>query len=344
MGHQKKELALRSTGRIIAAVASCGAIAVGVGACGDDDNSAEGGGGGGSGARLSGTISIDGSSTVAPLSEAAAELFQREHPDVRVTVGTSGTGGGFEKFCRGETDISDASRKIEDDEVAACEKAGIKFEELGVANDGISVVVNPENDWAECLSVEEVSKMWDRGSKVNNWSQVRAGFPSKKLELYGPGTDSGTFDYFTEAINGEEGRQRTNYNNIGEDDNAVITGVSGDKGASGYVPLSFVTENEGKLKTVPIKNEAGDCVEPTIETVQDGSYNPLGRQLFVYPSDKALERPEVKAFLEFYIENNDEITERATFIPLTGEQKQEAQQKVASLAGGGTGTDTAAAE
>ena len=334
---------MRSTGRIIATFASCGALAVGLGACGDDD-STDAAGGGASTEQLSGTINIDGSSTVAPLSEAAAELFQQKHPDVRVTVGTSGTGGGFEKFCRGETDISDASRKIEDDEIAACEKAGIKFEELGVANDGISVVVHPENDWAECLSVDEVSKMWDRGSKVNNWSEVRAGFPDQKLELYGPGTDSGTFDYFTEAINGEEGQSRTNYNNIGEDDNAVITGVSGDKGASGYVPLSFVTENEGKLKAVQIKNEAGDCVSPTVQTVQDGSYNPLGRQLFVYPSDKALARPEVKAFLEFYIDNNDEITERATFIPLTDEQKQEAQQRVASLAGSDSRTETAPAE
>lgn len=332
---------MRSTGRFIATFAASGVIAVGLAACGNDDNSKQAGNSGGSGEQLSGTINIDGSSTVAPLSEAAAELFQKENPNVRVTVGTSGTGGGFEKFCRGETDISDASRKIEDDEVAACGKAGIKFERLGVANDGISVVVNNDNDWAECLTVDEVSKMWDRGSKVNNWSQVRSGFPSQKLELYGPGTDSGTFDYFTEAINGEEGRSRTDYNNIGEDDNAVITGVSGDKGASGYVPLSFVKENEGKLKPVTIKNKAGACVEPTTATVQDGSYNPLGRQLFVYPSDKALAKPEVKAFLEFYIENNDKITERATFIPLTDEQKTEAQQKVASLAGGsGAGTET----
>ena len=336
---------MRSTGRFIATFAACGAIAVGLGACGDD-NSTAGESGDGSGEQLSGTINIDGSSTVAPLSEAAAELFQREHPDVRVTVGTSGTGGGFDKFCRGETDISDASRTINEDEVEACEKAGIKFEELGVANDGLSVVVNNDNDWAKCLSVEEVSKIWDRGSKVENWSQVRSGFPDEKIELFGPGTDSGTFDYFTEAINGEEGQSRTDYNNIGEDDNAVITGVSGDKGATGYVPLSFVTENEGKLKTVAIKNEAGECVEPTVATVQDGSYNPLGRQLFIYPSDKALARPEVKAFLEFYIENNDEITERATFIPLTDEQKQEAQQKVESLAGAapGSSTETTAAE
>ena len=337
---------MRSTGRFIATFAASGAIAVGLAACGgDDDNSTDAGNSGGSGEQLSGTINIDGSSTVAPLSEAAAELFQEENPNVRVTVGTSGTGGGFEKFCRGETDIADASRVIGEDEIAACEKAQIKFEELGVANDGLSVVVNPENDWAECLTVDEVSKMWDRGSKVNNWSQVRAGFPSQKLELYGPGTDSGTFDYFTEAINGEEGQSRTDYNNIGEDDNAVITGVSGDKGASGYVPLSFVTENEGKLKAVQIKNKAGACVEPTTETVQDGSYNPLGRELFVYPSDKALAKPEVKAFLEFYIEQNDQITERATFIPLTDEQKTEAQQKVASLAGGsGSGTETVPAE
>jgi len=320
------------------ALMSLAAVAVGLGGlaaagCGDDDE----GGGGGGGEELSGTITIDGSSTVAPLSEAAAELFQQENPGVRITVGTSGTGGGFEKFCRGETDISDASRPINPDEVEACEGNGIAFEEIAVANDGLTVAINPENDWATCLTVEEVRKMWDLGSDVNNWSQVRDGFPDVPLTLYGPGTDSGTFDYFTEAINGEEGRIRRDYNNIGEDDNAAVTGVSGERGGSGFIPLSFVEENADKVKAAEIDDGDG-CVAPSLETVQNGTYTPLGRQLFVYPSDKALARPEVDAFLRFYIERNDEIAERALFIPLNDEQRQEALAKVESLIGGGTET------
>jgi phosphate transport system substrate-binding protein len=320
------------------ALMSLAAVAVGLGGlaaagCGDDDE----GSGGGGGEELSGTITIDGSSTVAPLSEAAAELFQQENPGVRITVGTSGTGGGFEKFCRGETDISDASRQIKEEEIQACEDNGIAWEEVSVANDGLTVAINPENDWATCLTVEEVRKMWDLGSDVNNWSQVRDGFPDVPLTLYGPGTDSGTFDYFTEAINGEEGRIRRDYNNIGEDDNAAVTGVSGERGGSGFIPLSFVEENTDKVKAAEIDNGDG-CVAPSLETVQNGTYTPLGRQLFVYPSDKSLARPEVLAFLEFYIERNDEIAERALFIPLNDEQRQEALDKVASLAGGGTET------
>ncbi|MGI8728964.1 MAG: PstS family phosphate ABC transporter substrate-binding protein [Solirubrobacteraceae bacterium] len=337
MTHPRRGAALRPSGRIIATLASCGALAAGLAACGDDSNDATGSDSAAD--NLSGTIQIDGSSTVAPLSEAAAELFQEANPEVRVTVGTSGTGGGFEKFCRGESDISNASRQIKDDESKTCKAAGIDFEELSVANDGLSVIVNPENDWADCLTVEEVSKIWDKGSKVDNWSQVRSGFPDQKLELYGPGTDSGTFDYFTEAINGEEGQQRTNYNNIGEDDNASITGVSGDKGASGYLGFSFFSENSDKVKAVPIRGEGGECVGPSEQTVQDGSYEPLGRQLFVYPSGKALARPEVEAFLEFYIDNNAEIAKRAALIALTDEQKAEAKTKVDKLvaaAGGGS--------
>jgi phosphate transport system substrate-binding protein len=256
-------------------------------------------------------------------------------------VGTSGTGGGFEKFCRGETDISNASRPIKDEEIQACEEQGIEYEQLGVANDGLAIAVNPENDWAECLSVDELSTAWDRGSDVDNWSAVRGGFPDEKLELFGPGSDSGTFDYFTEAVNGEEGQIRTDYNNIGEDDNAAITGVSGTRGGMAYVPLSFVRENEDKVKAIQVRNEAGDCVEPSEQTVQDGSYNPLGRQLFMYPKAEALGRPEVRAFLDFVIENNAEITEAATFIALNEEQSQEAQQTIERLgqAGGGAATN-----
>ena len=307
-------------------------------ACGDDEDGGSSGGGGGggeTGQNLSGNIRIDGSSTVAPLSEAAAELFNEENPNVKISVGTSGTGGGFEKFCRGETDVSDASRPIDEDEIKACEENGVTQEELTVANDALSVVVNPENDWAQCLTVEQLNKMWDRGSKVDSWKDVDPSFPDEKLELYGPGTDSGTFDYFTEAVNGEEGVQRTDYNNIGEDDNAVITGVGGNKGASGYVPLSFVKENEGKIKPVEVKNpDTGQCVAPSDETVQDATYKPLGRPLFVYAKDQSIKRPEVREFLTFYIENSDTITEQATFIALTEEQKQASQKAIDELAAG----------
>ena len=319
---------------------SLAVVAVGLGGlaagCGGDDE----GGGGGGGEELSGTITLDGSSTVAPLSESAAELFQQENPGVRVTVGTSGTGGGFEKFCRGETDISNASRPIDDEEAAACEGDGIAFEQVSVANDALSVIVNPENDWAQCLTVEQLNTIWDRGSNVDNWNQVDPSFPDEPLELFGPGTDSGTFDYFTDAINGEEGVQRTDYNNIGEDDNAAVTGVAGNRGAMGYLGYSFFAENTDKVKAVEIDGGQG-CVAPSPEAAQDGSYTPLGRQLFIYPSDKALAKSEVQAFVEFYINENDAIAERAGIIPLNDEQKQEALDKVASLVGGGGGTETA---
>ena len=301
-------------------------------ACGDsEDDAIDSGGEGSTSGELSGDIRIDGSSTVAPLSTVAAELFQEEHPRVRVTVGTSGTGGGFEKFCNGETDISDASRQIAEDEVAACEAAGIEFEEVTVANDGISIVVNPANDWAQCLTVEELATIWAPGSTIDNWSQVRDGFPDVPLQLFGAGTDSGTFDYFTEAINGEEGASRTDYAAT-EDDNVTVQGVSGTRGALGYFGLSYLEENEGTVKGLAVDGGDG-CVEPTTETVQSGEYQPLGRELYIYPSGEALERPEVVAFLEFYIEENETIAEEALYVPLTEEQQAEAQAKVDSLAG-----------
>jgi len=326
--------------RLTSIAVACTALALALGACGKDDESDVGRNAGGSGAgaaseNLSGSIRIDGSSTVAPLTEAAAELFNAKNPNVRLAVGTSGTGGGFEKFCRGETDISDASRQIEDDEKAACEKAGIEFEELSVANDALTVVINPNNDFAECLTVEELAKIWRPKKAVDNWSEVRQGFPDLEIKRFGPGTDSGTFDYFTEAINGEEGAQTQEYNNVGEDDNATVTGVTGSEGGIGYFGYSFFAENEGKLKALEIKNEEGKCVPPSPETAQDGSYKPLGRQLFVYPSGKALEKEAVEAFLRFYIDENETIAERAGLIALTDEQKQEASQKLDSLLSGG---------
>jgi phosphate transport system substrate-binding protein len=311
--------------------AVCSALALGAAACGDDDDDNGGGGGGDSSADLSGTIRVDGSSTVAPLTESAAELFQAENPDVRVTVGTSGTGGGFEKFCAGETDISDASRAIEEDEVKLCEKNNVAFEELQVANDGLTVVVNPNNDWASCLTVDELKKVWEPKSQVNNWSQVNPDFPDTEIELFGAGTDSGTFDYFTEAINGEEGASRTDYNAT-EDDNVTVQGVQGSEGAMGYFGLSYAEQNPDAVK--PVEVDGGDgCVAPSAETVQDGSYKPLSRPLFVYPSAEALKRPEVKAFVEFYLENQQQITEQALFVPMTEEQLAKSQDKVAKLAG-----------
>jgi phosphate transport system substrate-binding protein len=302
------------------------AVVVATAACGgSDDDGASGGGG----SDLSGTIKIDGSSTVAPLSEAAAELFQEENSGVRVTVGTSGTGGGFEKFCNGETDISDASRAIEDDEKAACAAKNIVFEELQVANDGLSVVVNPENDWATCLTVDQLKKIWDQGSTVKNWKDVDPSFPNEPMELFGAGTDSGTFDYFTDAINGEEGRSRTDYNAT-EDDNVTVQGVSGSKGGIGYFGLSYLQQNEDKVKRVEVDG-GGGCVAPTQETVQSGDYKPLSRPLFIYAKKDLLARPEGLAFIEFYIENIDAIAEQALFVSLTDEQKTAVTEKVESL-------------
>ena len=320
---------MTSLGRFIAAVVFCGALAIGVAACGDDDNDATGSSG--SGEQLSGTIKIDGSSTVAPLSEAAAEMFQGENENVRVTVGTSGTGGGFEKFCAGETDISDASRAIEDDEKQACQRNGISYQEIQVANDGLAVVVNPQNDWVECLTVAQLKKIWDKGSKVSSWKQVNPSFPDEKIVLAGPGTDSGTFDYFTEAINGEEGRSRSDYAAT-EDDNVTVQTVSGAKGGMGYFGLSYAEQNSDKVKVVQVDGGDG-CVAPSKETVQAGTYKPLSRPLFIYPSQKAIARPEVKAFLEYYVDNEQEIAESALYVDLTDEQASTAKRKVAALAG-----------
>jgi phosphate transport system substrate-binding protein len=317
------------TGRLVARW-RYGALLLAIGllaaACGGGND----GGSAAGGSQLSGTINIDGSSTVAPLSEAAAELFQEQNPGVRVTVGTSGTGGGFEKFCAGETDISDASRAIEADEKQACEREGIKYEEVQVANDGLSVVVNNENTWANCLTTAQLKAIWDKGSKVSNWNQVDPSFPNEPLKLFGAGTDSGTFDYFTQAINGEEGRSRSDYSAT-EDDNVTVTGVSGAKGGLGYFGLSYLQENEGRIKGIQVDGGNG-CVAPSVETVQDGSYTPLSRPLFIYPSDKALERAEVKAFLDFYVNNYQKIAEEALFVPLTEEQAATAKQKITQLA------------
>ncbi|HIK38521.1 MAG: PstS family phosphate ABC transporter substrate-binding protein [Geminocystis sp.] len=262
---------------------------------------------GGGGGSLSGNIVIDGSSTVFPITEAMAEEFQKEQGQVQISIGVSGTGGGFKKFCAGETDISNASRPIKPEEMQKCQEAGIEFVELPIAYDAISVVVNPQNDWASCLTVEELKKIWapEAQGKITKWKQVNAKFPDEPLNLYGPGTDSGTFDFFTEAVVGKSGQGRGDYT-ASEDDNVLVQGVANDKGGLGYFGLAYLEENIDKVKPVAIddgdpKNGQG-CIEPSVTTVEEGTYQPLSRPLFIYVKKESLNRPEVKAFVEFYLQ------------------------------------------
>ncbi len=281
---------------------------------------------------LSGTIRVDGSSTVFPLTSVAAELFMQQHPDVRITVGESGTGGGLEKFCVGETAISDASRPIDPGEAKICKKNGVAYDELSIANDGITVVTNPAVDFVSCITAEELQTIWDKGSDVDSWNDVNPDWPDQPISLYGPGTDSGTFDFFTEAINGEEGVSRTDYQ-ASENDNVIVQGVTGDENAMGYFGYSYYEENQDSLKALEVDGGEG-CVAPSPETVQSKEYSPLGRQLFIYPSKDALQQPEVEAFLELYIQNIDTVVEQAGFIALNEQQKQELEQKFQRLTSG----------
>jgi phosphate transport system substrate-binding protein len=304
---------------------------LGFAACGDDDDGGGGAAASGSSEELSGTIRIDGSSTVFPFAQAAAELFNEEQPGVQITVGQSGTGGGFEKFCAGETDISDASRPVdEEEEVPICEKNGIEFGEIQVANDGIAVATN--KDLAiECMTTDQLKALWEPKSKVASYSDIDPSFPDTPVKLFGPGTDSGTFDFFTDVINGEEGASREDYE-ASEDDNQLVTGVSGTEGGLGYFGLSYYEANADKLNEVQVDSGSG-CVAPTSETVQDGSYTPLSRPLFMYPSKQAIAKPEVKAFMDFIVANQEAIAEAAQIVPLTEEQKTEAQSKLTELEG-----------
>jgi phosphate transport system substrate-binding protein len=305
-------------------------LTMGLAACGSEN---EGGtpaaGSGDAAAELTGEVKIDGSSTVGPLSKAAADIYAEEQPKVNVTVGISGTGGGFKKFCNGETDISDASRPIKDTEKAECDAKGVKYVELIVANDALSVVVSKDNTWADCLTVDQLKKMWAPESKVNNWNQVDPKFPNEPLKLFGAGTDSGTFDYWTGAINGEEGASRTDYT-PSEDDNVIVQGVSGSKGGLGYFGFTYYEENTDKLKVVKVDGGAG-CVEPSVATAQDGSYKPLSRPLFIYVSDKAVAKPQVKGYVDFFVENIDEAVKEAKFVPLTDQQKTTLKSEYDSL-------------
>jgi phosphate transport system substrate-binding protein len=300
-----------------------------VAGCGREGRDTDGGNGNTS--DLSGRITADGSSTVGPLTTAAAERFRRTNPNVRITVGISGTGGGFERFCNGETDLSDASRPIKEEERSACDKKGIDYAEFLVANDGIAVVANKDNTWATCLTVDQLRNIWRPGSNVKNWRDLDPKFPDVTMKLYGPGTDSGTFDFFTDQINGEEGASRSDYSAT-ENDNVTVQGVAGDKGALGYFGLSYFEENRGRLKDVRVDDGDG-CVAPTRETVQNGTYKPLSRPLFIYVKRESLRRPEVEAFLRFILENEREIATSARFVPLTDAQADQAQRELESAVG-----------
>ncbi len=298
------------TAAAMAAVAAVGAATVSAG-----------------GSALKGTITADGSSTVGPYIAAAAEGFQKKNKGVRVTVGISGTGGGFERFCRDETDMSNASRKIKQgagSEAEKCRSAGIRYIAFAVANDGISVVVNQQNTWAQCLTTAELKKIWQPGSKVDNWQDIRPGFPDVKLRLFGPGTDSGTFDFFTEAINGKGGASRTDYQ-ASEDDNVLVQGVSGEKGGLGYFGLSYYEENKDKLNLVSV-NGGNGCVSPSAKTVQDRTYKPLGRAIFTYVKTSSFKRDEVQAFVDYILKNEKAIAKKARYVPLTTPQLKNAKR------------------
>jgi phosphate transport system substrate-binding protein len=267
---------------------------------------------------LKGRITADGSSTVGPFTTAAAEMFQRRNKSVQVTVGISGTGGGFERFCRDEIDLANASRPIRASEHQQCLDRGVRWLAMTVANDGIALVVNRSNTWASCLTTAELRKIWDTGSKVDNWREVRVGFPNVSLKLFGAGTDSGTFDFFTEAINGRARRSRSDYT-ASENDNVLVQGVSGERGGLGYFGLSYYQENSDKLKLLSV-DAGGGCVAPNVGTVQSKRYKPLSRPLFVYAKRGAFRRAEVRAFLGFVLNNQKAIATRARFVPLTAQQ------------------------
>ena len=309
-------------------------------ACGGRENGA-------TGSQVSEVIAVDGSSTVFPVTEAVAEEFQKTYPGARVTVGSSGTGGGFQKFCRNETDISDASRPIKATEIEACRSAGIEFIELPVAYDGIAVVVNPRNTWVTSMTVEELRKLWEPAAqgRITRWNQIRPGWPDREIHLFGAGVDSGTFDYFTEAIVGKEAQSRGDYTSS-EDDNVIVQGVSSDEVALGYFGYAYYEQNKDKLKLVAIDD--GDAtngdgpIAPSPETVAEGTYRPLSRPIFIYPKVRALERPEVLDFVVFYLSKGAPLVREVGYIPLTERELELARGRFSSRKTGTmyTGTDS----
>jgi len=295
------------------------AITVSLASCGN--NKKEDGGNGNA-------IAIDGSSTVYPITEAIAEEYRAEDPDVDVTIGVSGTGGGFKKFGRGETDISDASRPIKEDEIAAAKANNIDYVELEVAYDGLAVVVNPENDWVDCMTVEELKKLWSPEAQgtITHWNQIRPEWPNEEIHLFGPGVASGTFDYFTEAIVGESGNSRGDYT-ASEDDNVLVQGVAGDKYGLGFFGLAYYEENQDKLRMVAVDGGEG-CVEPSMETVSSGKYAPLSRPLFIYVNSSSVKKnPKVVDFVNFYLNEAPALLQDVGYVPLTDEEYKEQREK-----------------
>jgi phosphate transport system substrate-binding protein len=313
-------------------MSACGLLALGLAACGSSDDNTSGSGSSG----LSGAIAIDGSSTVFPFTQSAAELFNQSNPDVKISVGESGTTGGFEKFCAGETDISDASRPIEPEEVSACKKNGVAYSEIQVADDGISITTNPSLD-ISCLTTGQLKQLWNKGSKVTNYSQLGNDadtgkpLPDADVSLYGPGTDSGTFDFFTDTINGEEDRSRDDYQ-PSEDDNVLVQGVSGDENGLGYFGFSYYEQNQDKLNLVSVDAGKG-CVAPSKETIQSGKYTPLSRPLFMYPKADSLQKPEVKAFMQYVVDNYSQIADQAQIVPMDSTQAAKAKSDLTKAIG-----------
>ena len=269
-------------------------------------------------------IRVDGSSTVFPITEAVAEEFQKSSGGVKVMVGISGTGGGFKRFCRGETDISDASRPIKATEVQACKEANIQYIELPVAYDGLAVLVSPSNTWVDHLTVADLKKIWEPAAQgtITKWSQVRDGFPDKEIHLFGPGTDSGTFDYFTEAINGKSAASRGDYT-ASEDDNVLVEGIASDPGGLGYFGLAYYEQNKDRLKLVPVDDEKSGNGEgpiaPSMATVMNSTYQPLARPIFIYVNAEAAKKPYLKSFIEYYLKNAAPLVEEVGYIPLQPE-------------------------
>jgi phosphate transport system substrate-binding protein len=324
-------VSIRPALRLVLLLLALAALTIGAAGCGRDDepedtanagNTTEATTGEESAEELSGDIIIDGSSTVGPLTTAAAASFGDEQSGVNIEVGTAGTGGGFERFCAGETDISNASRPIdEEEEVPLCEEAGIEYTEFQVGVDALTVVVNSENDWATCLTIDQLKKTWEPAAegKVTNWNQIDPSFPDQALSLAGPGTDSGTFDYFTDEVNGEEGASRTDYT-PSEDDNVIVQAVAGDPGGMGYFGFTYYEENADTLKALEIDGGEG-CVAPSVESARDGSYAPLSRPLFIYvKNDSLTSKPQVHGFVEYFLTNSIQLAEDALFIPVPDDQ------------------------
>jgi phosphate transport system substrate-binding protein len=291
-------------------------LALVIGACGNKKEQKDGGT---EAVKLTGNISIDGSSTVFPITEAVAEEFRVSQPDVQVTIGVSGTGGGFQKFSRGETNISNASRPIKDTEIAACAENNVTYIGLEVAYDGLAVVVNPENTWVDSFTVEELKKIWEPAAqgKIMKWNQIRPEWPNEEIHLFGPGTASGTFDYFTEAINGKSGTSRGDYT-ASEDDHVLVQGIAGDKYALGFFGLAYYEESKDKLSLIGVNN-GKEVVKPSLETVSNGTYSPLSRPMFIYVNSTSVKHPEVIEFVNFYLDNAGELSEDVGYIKLPAE-------------------------